>query len=264
MGPINICASETYSVNVPAGTTVSLSAVSFPKLNSITSTTSGNQITVNRVGTNVGTVTITAVVTTICGSFTVTREVYLGPIPASIIGPYDPIEHTPMGVACVGQEYYFAPLPVDATATYLWTLTPPIGSVEPTYIFTGTQPYMTFNEVGCYNLSVAKTNSCGTVTTNRTICTEECFQALKISVSPNPAQSEITVTFADSDKHKIKSNARVHIEIYNANTGIKQKQWTFNGTNNNFKLNVSELNKGLYFIKVSQNNLHKTVSVMID
>lgn len=269
LGKDSICSSEIYTVNVPTGTSVSFTVSTSPNSGYASYTVSGNQVTITRNGTNIGTVQITATVTDDCGNqYVVNRTVYLGPIPAVIMGPYDPVEHIVMGVACVGEEYYFAPSSIDPTATYTWKFIPPVWSQdwEPTYLASGPYAYFTMPDTPrCYTVRVEKTNACGgTVVTQKKICVVEC-NAMRLLASPNPATSLLTVTLID-EKEKISKQIKqenIQIELYNLNVGIKQKEWKYNTTTQRqFTLNIADIAKGMYVVKVTKGKLQATIKII--
>ncbi|HNN31799.1 MAG TPA: T9SS type A sorting domain-containing protein, partial [Chitinophagaceae bacterium] len=271
LGKDSICSSEIYTVNVPTGTSVSFTVSVSPNSSYASYSASGNEISVTRNGSNIGTVKITATVTDDCGNqYEVNRTVYLGPIPAVIMGPYDPVEHTVMGVACVGEEYYFAPYSIDPTATYTWKFIPPVWSQdwEPTYLASGPYAYFTMPDTPrCYTVRVEKTNACGgTVVTQKKICVVEC-NAMRLLASPNPATSLLTVTLID-EKEKISKQIKqenIQIEFYNLNVGIKQKEWKYNTTaQRQFTLNIADMAKGMYVVKVTKGKLQSTTKIIKD
>lgn len=225
----------------------------------------GNQVTITQNGTSVGTVTITATVTTICNTFTVQRTVYIGPVPSPLTGPYDPIQHTVMGVACTGQQYYFQS-DSDPASTYVWTLIPPPGSTQPTYLFSGSTAYMSFAEVGCYTLTVAKTNSCGTVVSKRNVCTEQCYSGFTVMASPNPASDVLLVTIDNetADVKALSVDENIMIELYDFNTSVKQKQWSFKNDNNRFSLNLNGVPKGKYVLRVKKGNYSQSTQLIVN
>lgn len=269
LGKDSICSSEIYTVNVPTGTSVSFTVSTSPNSSYASYSASGNEISVTRNGSNIGTVKITATVTDDCGNqYVVNRTVYLGPIPVFIMGPYDPVEHTVMGVACVGEEYYFAPSSIDPTATYTWKFIPPVWSQdwEPTYLASGPYAYFTMPDTPrCYTVRVEKTNACGgTVVTQKKICVVEC-NAMRLLASPNPATSLLTVTLID-EKEKISKQIKqenIQIELYNLNVGIKQKEWKYNTTTQRqFTLNIADIAKGMYVVKVTKGKLQATIKII--
>lgn len=266
-GANNICSSEIYTLNnIPSGGTI-VSFTAFAPKFFISYTTSGNQITITRNGINSGVVDITAVVATNCGNITVSRTIYLGPIPATIIGPFDPVQHTIM-TPCTGEQYYFSAYPIEGGATYSWEIIPPVTSSENPYFLYGSTAYVNFSDTaGCYTIKLLKSDACGgTAITQQTVCTQECF-ALKIATSPNPATSILTVTLTDGKEERTKQikQENIQIELYNFNTGTKQKEWKYNTTTQRqFTVNITDITKGIYVVKVTKGKLQQVSKIIIE
>lgn len=266
-GANNICSSEIYTLNnIPSGGTI-VSFTAFAPKFFISYTTSGNQITITRNGINSGVVDITAVVATNCGNITVSRTVYLGPIPATIIGPFDPVQHTIM-TPCTGEQYYFSAYPIEGGATYSWEIIPPVTSSENPYFLYGSTAYVNFSDTAvCYTIKLLKSDACGgTAITQQTVCTQECF-ALKIATSPNPATSILTVTLTDGKEERTKQikQENIQIELYNFNTGTKQKEWKYNTTTQRqFTVNITDITKGIYVVKVTKGKLQQVSKIIIE
>src|SRR5690606_38722047 len=75
-GPSPLCTSGTYTVSgLPTGATVTWSA---SPSSAVTFSGSGSTRTVTRAGTFNGKVTLTATITGLCGTYTVSKEVQLG------------------------------------------------------------------------------------------------------------------------------------------------------------------------------------------
>jgi|GEM_PF-3569507 len=139
-----------------------------------------------------------------------------------------------MGVTCVGQQYYYVATGNPAGQTYTWTLFPPPGSNDLPAIYSGSTVYLTFNETGYYTLRISKINSCNTTMTEQQINVQECVSGFSIIVSPNPATSMLNVTINDKNGEAKSTGkaADIKIELYQFNSGTKQKQWTFNNNPN--------------------------------
>ena len=261
-----ICSSEAYTVSgLPAGATVSWQAASSRGL-TVNQLVSGNGITISRTDNTTGTVTLTATVTTACGTYTVQRTVYVGPVPAIIAGPYDPVQNTIMGVACVGEQYYFLTGTSELGSTFTWTLFPPQGSQDNPTLHSGSTVYLTFAEVGCYTLQVAKTNSCGgTVVTQTVICAQQCVEGFSVMASPNPATDAAVVTITDESEEmkSLSKNETIRMELVQLNTGSLQKSWTFKNDRHQFSLNLGGVNKGWYLLKVRKGKSQKTCKILL-
>jgi subtilisin family serine protease len=237
------CTSESYSLNIaaPAGATVTWSVS--PRNSVLLNPTTGNSTTVTK--RNGGNFTLTATITDACGSnpIIIQRHLLAGPPPITILGPYDPIEHTVMGVACVGQEYYFVASDIETGQSYTWTLFPPPGSNDFPTLYSGTPVYITFNETGYYTLRVEKTNSCGSSHTDMLINAQDCVDNFGFIVSPNPSSGNIQIT-ATNDKTYIKE-----IRV-NDKTGIVKKRFVYNLKNKSVSINISSLPADVYYLQI--------------
>lgn len=266
VGVNSFCNSETYSLNIaaPTGATVTWSAT--PSGSVSLNPTTGNFTTVTKI--NDGNFILTATITNACGNnpITINKSLLAGPPTVTIIGPYEPVEHTIMGVACVRKQYYFIASDNETGQTYTWTLFPPPGSTDFPTLYSGSTVYLTFGETGYYTLRVSKTNSCGTTSTDMVINAQECINGFRVMASPNPATDMIVVT-TDNETGEVKSLSKdenVKIELYQFNTGTKQKQWSFKNSQKQFTLNVSGINKGLYVLKVSKGKYQQSIKVIIE
>lgn len=266
-GTNSFCTNGNYSIpGLPRGATVTWS-VTPPGIVTPNSSTT-NPVTFTKASD--GSFRLTATITNACGTSPtiIRRFLTAGPPPTEIIGPYDPVQHTIMGVACVGKQYYFvASDPNDpGSQSYTWTLFPPVGSTEFPTMYSGTTVYLKFNEIGYHTLRVSKTNSCGSSYTDRLINAVECPNGFSVVASPIPAKNLITVTTINetSSVKTLSKTEMVKIELYEFNTGLKQKQWQFKNDQQQFTLNVSEINKGIYVLKITKSDYQSSVKVIIE
>lgn len=266
VGDASFCTSATYSLNInpPVGATVTWSA-SPSGVVSISPTT-GNSTTVTKLTD--GSFTLTATITNACGNnpVAIQRTLLAGPPPVTIAGPYDPVQHTIMGVACVGEEYYFTPYEYyNPNDSYVWTLFPPPGSGEFPRLFSGSQVQFDFVVTGYHTLRVSKTNSCGTTYTDMNINVQECFY-FRLSTSPNPATNQINVVI-DDETYQVKAlstDTDVKFELFNFNTGLQQRQWTFKNVQNRFNLNLSGVNAGVYILRATKGKYKQAIKVIVN
>lgn len=166
------------------------------------------------------------------------RSLRAGPPQITILGPFDPVEHAIVAYLCVGHQYYFEASDVETGQSYTWTLFPPPGSEDYPTLYSGSTVYMTFNETGYYTLRVEKTNSCGSAQTEMILNSQECLNGFRIIASPNPATNVLNVT-TDNETAGVKAlsnDETVLIELYDSNTGLKQKQWLFKNSQKQFVL----------------------------
>lgn len=155
-------------------------------------------------------------------------------------------------------------------ATFTFEITPPVWSQdwEPTYLASGPFAYFTMPDTPrCYTVRVEKTNACGgTVVTQKKICVVEC-NGMRLLASPNPATSQLIITLIDEKegKNKIIKQENIQIEFYNLNVGIKQKEWKYNTTaQRQFTLNIADIAKGMYVVKVTKGKLQATIKIIKD
>lgn len=262
-GANTICLNnENYSIsNLPGGASVSWSALpqGLVSINPLT----GNPTTLSKL--NNGNLTLTATVSNYCGnaSFNISKAIKVGTSDITILGPYDPVEHTIMGIACLGEEYYFEANDIETGQSYTWTLFPPPGSSNYPTLHSGSTVYLTFTELGYYTLRVSKTNSCGSTYMDMVINVQECY-GLRMMVSPNPAKGQINVTI-DEKANKKGVAENIKMELLQFNTGAKQKQWSFDNSNQKqFTLGLQGIRKGVYILKVTKGKLSQSVKIIIE
>lgn len=253
---------ESYVVNgLPLGSSVSWSANPSGIVN--ISPTVGNPTTLSKVAN--GNVTLTAEVGGYCGSttFNINKNITVGAQSISIIGPYDPVQHTIMGVVCQGKQYYFIAGDSEPMQTYTWTVFPPPGSIDLPAMYSGSTVYLTFSELGYYTLRVSKTNSCGTTFTDVVLHVQECMSGFGLRTSPNPTKATISVTIENETK-LVSASKDVKVELFNFYTGERKRQWSFGNNQKQFNLNVSGLAKGIYILKITKGKHQQSSKVMIE
>jgi len=263
-GENSFCTSSTYSIpGLQNGASVTWSVSPSGIVN--LSCTTCNTVTLTKITD--GYFQLRASITNACvaGPVLIRKNLVAGPPPASILGPYDPIEHTIMGVACVGEEYYFVASDVETGQSYTWTLFPPPGSSNYPTLHSGTPVYLTFTEVGYYTLRISKTNSCGTSYTDMIIDVQECL-GLRVTASPNPVKDLLNVVVEDQsgDEKTSGSDKNIKMELFEFNTGVKHKQWSFNNRQKQFALSLKVINKGVYVLKVTKGKKQQSVKIIIE
>jgi len=72
----------------------------------------------------------------------------------------------------------------------------------------------------------------------------------KISRNPTSDQLNVAIENEKNDVKALSSNEDIRIEIFDFNTGLKQKEWKFKNNQSQFRLDVKGLNKGIYVLKV--------------
>jgi len=262
-GDNSFCTSGTYSIpGLQRGATVSWAVSPTGIVTPNSSTT--NPVTFTKVSD--GSFRLTATITNACGSSPVTirRNLIAGPPAVSIIGPYDPVQHTIMGVACIGQQYYFVASDVEPGQSYTWTLFPPAGSNDLPSLYSGSTVYLTFNETGNYILRVSKSNSCGSTFTDATISPQQCF-LFSITASPNPTSDVLNITI-DNETAEVQSldpNQNMLVELFNFNYTSKKKQWIFKNYQKQLSLNLNGLTKGTYILRVTKGDYKQVKKIIL-
>jgi hypothetical protein len=243
-GPASVCSSSTYSVSVPSGTTVNWSispsnAATFPSGSSSAKTFTKN-------ASFNGSATITATISNTvsnCGSLTVTKAVTFG----GTINLTAPTGASPNGTITVSVS--------GGTGTYSWykngTLFATTGGGSGIML-----------QWGCSGglLKVVANTSCGQAEVTRTLY-QDCGSSA-MAIYPNPVSSEIFIETVPSENttnstnSEFLSQSRLSIE----NIPIRTEIYDFSGTllkTNSFemsteilRIDVSDLAKGTYFIRI--------------
>lgn len=273
-GPSQFCTtSSTYSINnLPSGFTVTWSVIPYmfgnwPPGNAAISSPNSPSTTLTKTAD--GVFTLRATISNVCGigSIQLLKQVVVGPPLVTILGPYDPVEHTTMGMVCVNEEYYFIASDSESGQSYTWTLFPPPGSGEFPRLFSGTQVYIDFNVVGYHALRVSKTNSCGTTYTEIILNVQDlCPGGFSLIASPNPATSLVIVEIENETPQvrALSSNISVNLELFEYNTSSMKRRWNFPNTQNKFTLNVDGLNRGVYVLRVRKGRFVQSIKLIIN
>lgn len=271
-GDNNFCTtSNNYTVNnLPIGATVQWQAM--PNGIVTINSPSSSQTTLTRLSD--GIVSISAIITSCGNTFTTTKEVVVG-VPQ--------IEMVNFANAVGGQGFWCS------------THTNNLFSVEPTYLNgatfearllnypsmtvfrtnsfanTGTDPFG-YVPYGWYVLQLRTTNACGTSTWYETeIEYVNCFnyggggENFRITASPNPTDGELNVTI-DKEKAEVKAlskNEKVNYQLYNFNRTSIVKQWSFDNSQNQQKLNVRGLQAGQYILVVTKGKYRQSTQIII-
>lgn len=269
-GPDRFCStSDSYTIaNLPIGTMVTWSAMpylfgNYPAGSATINTPNSSSTTLTKTAD--GILILRASISNICGVGTVQiqKQVTVGPPLINIDGPYDPMQHAIVGVACAGKEYYFIASDSETGQSYTWTLFPPPGSGEFPRLFSGSQVQFDFVVPGYHRLRVSKTNGCGTTYTEININVQECY-AFRLSVSPNPTTDQITATIETKNVKTLGPDTDIIFELYNFNTGLRQKQWTFKNHQNQFRLSLDGLNKGVYILSASKGKYKQSIKIIVN
>lgn len=176
-GPNHICTSDTYTLtNLPTEATIN--GWSAEPSTAVSLSTSGNTVALANSGGYNGDIILTATVNTSCGTIEVHKHVYVGVKQVLLSGPYDSASHTIVNVPCVGRPYYFyaqelSP-PAETGTTYLWILAPPPDSGLFPMLFSGQQVFVQFDISGTYQVTLNKSNDCGTLSISRELTVADC------------------------------------------------------------------------------------------
>jgi hypothetical protein len=265
-GPNQICQDNDFTINnnnLPCNATVSWS-LSDNTLAAMT--VNGNTATLRALRN--GKVTLTAAISGVCGGSptTVSHDIITGAIPTIILGPYDPVTHNTQGVACFGRMYYFEPYPVTPGINYTWSITPP-NPDDGILLFRGTRAIVNFSDWGCYTIHLEQEGGCiSPETTDRIICSQECWNDFTVTLSPNPSKNDVTVTVDDNGETRAETAKKetVRIQMFQFNTGRKEKEWTYNNAQNKFILNVRGLKKGIYVLTITKGKIQKSQQLIIE
>lgn len=253
-GPGALCSgSVTYSVPSITGATYSWTAL---PSGSVTFSGTGNSVTVTRVGTYSGNITIKASVSLPgCGTVSPSLPVMVGPQPTNAVyGDWD----TPLKIID-GAD------PVAGATSYKWY-------VNNVYIKSTTNPNTSLPYYGdCFTsvtVGVEVVTSCGTsAKKNINIGTAPCGSFY--SIVPNPAQNIVTiepdersVMAAKTGTGSLSDGSITQIKIYRSN-GQVLKTIQYPKAAKQVKVNVSDLEPGLYFIEISNGNVKQTEKMVI-
>lgn len=266
-GPDIVCSTSSYGItNLPQNALVSWA----PSPAGIVTINPDIGPSTNATKQNDGDFILKATITSGCSAnpIEIEKNLKAGPYPSFILGPYEPLAHTIMGVTCLNEQYYFVASEVlyDPQQSYMWVLFPPPSSSSFPTLHSGSTIYLTFIETGLHTLRVTKTNSCGNISTDMLIDVQLCSGSLRIIASPNPTKNKLTVQLMDPyDNHEqLSLEEVVAMELYQAATGIKKRSWSFKNNQKSFELNVAGLNRGIYILRVSKGKFWHTKQIIIE
>jgi hypothetical protein len=260
-----VCNSETYTLGaLSCNASVVWSAS--PDRN-VTLTSNGNSVTVTKRAD--GPVTLTAVITGLCGGpRTIEKQLTLGtPVPI-IVGPFDPLTHTMEAMIYSERQYYFVAQEYVANppASYLWHLIPYPGSPNFSTLYSGSPATMGMPpEISnvTYTLQLTKTNTCGTTLVERSLVIHP-NPGFMITTAPNPSSEEIVVTL---NKYRNTSNwkrEKVTLALYDFMTGQLVKRFLLDNGQKRYRLNVRDVKKGNYVLKVTEGISTQSKQIIIE
>lgn len=237
-GPSLVCTTGSYSVvSPPTGSTITWSS-SDPFILSINSSTGA----ATRVGN--GPVTITATVSSGCGSVQVKKLVHAGTATTVSI--------TTDANGCTGHSDYIVAT-TSGNPTFLqWNISSGNASNGSLSDYAnGTASFYT-TVPDCYGFTLSMTNACGSSTAGTSICSSNCLA--KYKVYPNPAKDFISVQF---DHHDKASAMPEQITLFDENTQkaiyTLENSDIFSKTNSDglLEINVRSLPRGTYYLHVT-------------
>lgn len=261
-GASSICSSSTYSINnLPVSASVVWSASPSGK---VTISGSGNSVTITPIGSSSGSVIITAVVNTICGTRTITKQIYLG---APVITPlnytynlnsyplkkYSSVANNEVCDLFTTVEAFFDVQGSDISYVTPISITNPSagwGQVGNSSFYF---EFWDYNEINIFRVTAS--NECGTTTSDFAFYSYPCNSPYL--VFPNPSDGVINVSIRDSDKSSssissLSTNENLSfdkIEIFDA-SGLKAHQQKFGNGIKQTSINISDLPNGVYFMHI--------------
>jgi hypothetical protein len=274
-GPDDYCTSASYQINnLPLGSTVTWS-VSGP--HTITSSITANPVSVAKVGN--GKAALSATITNVCGS--IKKDIIVGtPVIDEIIITNEFGEafnwcssHMNNGIKLVTN--------VGSFDSEIEILSMPSMNVLSAY--TGGSDSMGVDNPlflpslppapGWYMVRARNTNGCEAgewlgmivevVDCSYAIAYDETFS---ITASPNPTSDKLSVEISEKIPNNVKSiqGEDILIALYDSNTGIVVKQWTFKNSQSRYDLNLRGLSKGLYLLHVSKGINKQSKRILIE
>lgn len=251
--------SNSYSLpNLPTGASViwsiAPSGIATPNSPNATQTT----LTKN----NNGVVTLTATITSTCGTTTLNKMISVGVPPVTINGPSSIC-------TCTCCNYYTATsIP---GATYTWSVSPASGNSAGG---NGNQAEVIITSA-CY-LTVQATTLCGTSSATFHIFVKPAGQchggcSIAYTIAPNPAQNTITISLPNTqNKNEQINNTAGYsvssirlVSIYDASGKLIRQQKFNNSNTNQIQMDVSSLISGSYSVSILDGTINETQTVII-
>lgn len=238
-GPSSFCTSDTYTISgLPTGQSVS--SWSANPSAGVTLSGSGSTVTVTRAGTFNGKVTLTASITSSCGTYDISKEVQVGTPTPEITNIYvypqygqiDVLINTVPGAT--SYEYYIDGVLDGST----------LGSSH-VYSFYGVPCGYT------YHLSVKAIGPCGPSWEDVDFAYLPCVSPF--TVSPNPANGSLTVT-AEVEDTSAKGTGNqpageFNVKLYNGQGRLLREAESMNGS---VTLDTQELPEGTHYLHISR------------
>jgi serine protease len=257
-GAYKLCNSEIYSIpNLPSGATVSWSANPYNLVDLIPN---GNSVQVVKQAS--GKVTLTATITTTCGSATISKEISVGV--SQIVGINIKNGANDNQIFCTSHTgNQFEIISDDPTLSHTYEVRvlsyPNLNVVHTQTVSSGGYHGMYYSAIPCYLvLEVREIEPCGPgewigFDVEYVNCAEPGGEHL-YSVSPNPASSVLIVsadgesinTGAIDSKNKI--TQPFDVKIYNEKAKVVRQKGSTNGADISF--DIEDIPNGTYFLHI--------------
>jgi Secretion system C-terminal sorting domain len=116
-------------------------------------------------------------------------------------------------------------------------------------------------------LFIIAITTCGTSTCDGAVYTDRYFtrSGYRIAVSPNPAKGNMTISLTDEmPTDKSSTQVPVTMTLYNINSTLQVKRWTFQTTQKNYSLNLQGIRMGQYILVVEKGKDRQSQKVTIE
>jgi len=271
-GSATICSSVTYTMSgLLTGQTVSSWTLSDPSKATL-SATSGTTTTVTKIG--IGQVTLTATISNACNQ-TVTKTLNL------FIGASSP-NAPAVPTVCVNLRdgnNYLLPASQGAASYQLISSSPNLRMNGTTNLTFTTAPYMiNFRALvaGNYTVTIKTTNICGTTTATFPVNAQNCSTGGRNSASyavyPNPASSVIYITYEQATgseegfmkaSNSVTETETLTTQLYDFGGNlVRTVNFAKSGTIPS--IDISDLKKGIYVLKIIAKELEETHRIIIE
>lgn len=239
-----ICAGENYSINLPAGATVSWSA-NPPNLVNIPDPIA-NPVTVNRSGTSNGITTLIAAVGSGCtNATTVSKQLIIGKGASTI-------NFTNVTINCDAGPYLYASYtPIPGATNCDWYAKDMSNASNP-FVFLesaldGTD-YPLRRDNRYYTIRAIVATPCGTLQGDYLQFAPDCVAGGNIVIAPNPVDTDMDVMMLDENTSL--TSSRIYEISIQDKIGKIVFTKKYDGNTKKVTVNISVLKPDVYYIKV--------------
>lgn len=251
--------SNNYFIsNLPVGATVQWQVTP----SGIVTVNSPNSAQTTLTKNSDGVITLSVSITNPCGSpYVATKTITTGT--PNLTGTINPASSTqPLGM------FNNITGPATTYVSYTW---PSVSNITITTL--GSNPYTPvysytggfyFNLTGGLAIRIAGTSTC-----NGSVYSDRYFTrssgGYRMIVSPNPAKEKMTVSIVDVSP-SIKSSTLqepVTMTLYNANSMLLIKRWTFSANQKDYTLNIQAIKMGQYVLVVEKGKNRQSQKITI-